>query len=461
MKKPTIVFAFALILLAGISAKAQTHIDIAELDKLFSALEANDRMMGSVTLTQNGKVIYERALGYRSISEEGRIRSNAETEFRIGSITKVYTAVMIWQLIEEKKLTLDTKLSRFFPQIENADRISIAHLLSHTSGLHDYASGVSYDPNDPKAWIFYPQTSGQMLDRLGALKPDFAPGEKEQYSNTNYTLLGYLIESITDSTYGRQLEKRIIRKIGLKRTRYDGGIVAGNNEAASFVWDDGKWNKNYEQELNVAGGAGGIVSTPRELAKFINALADHKLINAKSLNQMTAPVSDKFPDSALGLSRFKLPGIDKFALSKQGGIDAFTSDVVYVPEDKFAFALTINGHNYPMAKIFWLVMDICYHRPVEIPTFQPIELAAEKLQSYEGVFELKGSGVAITVKKDRAGLSAQATAQDSFPLAAIAPTTFADRISGIIIEFSQNPDGSIRQFTLYQGRNVSVWAKKP
>lgn len=458
MKKFTATFISIVIVSVCNAVFAQANFDVKKLDSLFDSLEANNRMMGSVTLTKDGKVIYNRVLGYRNISDKEKVKSDAETEFRIGSITKVYTAVMIWQLIEEKKLSLDTKLSGFFPQITNADKITVANLLSHTSGLHDYTNGIFND--DPKNWIFQPQTSAQMVTRFAALKPDFNPDEKSRYSNTNYTLLGYIIESVTKSTYGKQLDKRIVKKLKLKRTRYDGKINPANNEADSYVYGEGKWSKSYEQELSVAGGAGGIVSTTAEMLKFINALASHKLISQNSLGQMTAPFSDKFPDSHKGIALFTLRGINKKAISKQGGIDGFTSNIVYVPEDKFALALTINGNNYPMSKIFWNAMDIYYNRPVEIPSFKRIELPADTLSQYEGIFDLKGMGMKITVKKDKAGLSAQATGQDSFSLAAVGESTFADEASGIIIEFSKNTDGSIHHFTLYQGRNISNWEKE-
>ena len=442
------------------TAFSQTNFDVKKMDQLFDNLESSSRIMGSVTLTKGGKVIYQRFLGYRDLAGDEKLKIDENTKFRIGSVTKVYTAVMIHQLIEEKKLNLETKLSEYFPNIPNADQITVANLLSHTSGLHDYTTGASFDPNDAQAWMFHPQTNVEMLARMAKLKPDFAPNEKNQYSNTNYTLLGYIIEAVTKSSYGEQLNKRIVKKIGLKRTRYDGKIDASNNEAFSYIYDDGKWSKNYEQELNLAGGAGGIVSTTKEMAKFIAALAAGKLISRASFVKMTASVDLKFPDSHLGIAEFNLRGINKKAISKQGGIDAFASDVVYVPEDKFAFALVINGPNYPMSKIFWNVMDIYYNRPVEIPSFKTITLSPETLSHYEGGFKLKGTGIKIRIKKDKAALSGQATGQEAFSLEAIGENMFVNAPSGIIIEFPKNSNGTIENFTLYQGRNVSVWEKE-
>lgn len=460
MRNPGFIWLVFGLLFVCQSAMAQTTFDVHKMNQLFDVLESNNRMMGSVTLAKNGKVIYQRMLGYRTISDQEKSKIDAETEFRIGSVTKVFTAVMIHQLVEEKKLTLETRLSKFFPNIPNADKITVAHLLSHTSGLADYSQGVSYDPADPEAWIFHPQTSRQMMTRIAKLKPNFEPGEENQYSNTNYTLLGYIIEAVTKSTFGEQLDTRIVKKIGLHRTRYSGKIDTTQNEACSYVYEDGKWNKNPEEELSVAGGAGGIVSTTRDMAEFMFALSEYKLIRQSSLQKMTSLFSDKFPDSCHGIASFNLSKVNKKAISKQGGIDAFTSNVIYVPEDKFAFALTINGNNYPMPKIFRTVLDIYYNHPVSLPSFKAMMLPPETLSSFEGDYSLKGAAIKISIKRNGTGLSGQATGQDTFSLQAIHETTFSHDLSGIIIEFRKDSDGKIQDFTLYQGRNVSVWEKE-
>ena len=175
---------------------------------------------------------------------------------------------------------------------------------------------------------------------------------------------------------------------------------------------------------------------------------------------MTTRFSDKFPGSYKGLSTFKLRGINKDAFSKQGGIDGFTSDVTYVPEDKLAFALLINGHNYPKAKIFWNVMDIYYGRPVDLPSFGAITLAPEALRRYEGVYGLKGADMKITLSLEGSALSGRATGQEAFPLQPVNESTFTHEPSGIIMEFRSGPDGAVKDFVLYQGRNVSVWERE-
>ena len=457
MKKS--ISAFILLLVCCVSPTfARQTFDAGKLDRLFDVLESNNRMMGVVTVTRAGKVIYQRSLGYRTMSDGGKVKTDVETKFRVGSVAKVFTAVMIYQLIEEKKLAPDTRLSHFFPSLANADRITIAHLLSHTSGLADYTSGINHA--DPQSWVFRPHTAREMVTRFAALKPDFAPGEGYRYSNTNYTLLGYIVEAVTGSPYGEQLNKRIVKRLGLNRTRYGGAINPAKNEARSYVYDGGTWNQSYEEDLSVAAGAGGIVSTAPDLAKFIRALYEGRLVSRKSLEEMTTPFNEKYPDAHKGVALFKLRGINKDAISKQGGIDAFTADITYVPDDELAFALLINGHNYPKAKIFWSVMDIYYGRPTEIPSFKVVALAPEVLRRYPGVYGMKGGGMKITVSVDGTALGGRATGQESFPLQPVNESTFIHEPSGIIMEFRRGSDGMVRDFVLYQGRNVSVWARE-
>lgn len=444
--------AVLLILLAvSISAVAQSAPYKAKLDQIFDELESNDRMMGSILITKEGKPIYSRELGFRDLS--GKVKSDPATMFRIGSITKPFTAVLIFKLIEEKKLNLDTKLSAFFPKIGNADQITIAHMLSHSSGIASFPQNVRYD--DPKSWIFQPQTKEAMLERFAAAKPIFAPGERRQYSNTNYALLGYIIEAVTGAPYSEALEKNITSKIGLTRTRFGGKVVPMRNEAHSYFWEEGKWNLNSEEDLSNAGGAGAMVSTNADLARFIYTLfTSTKILNANSQKEMTTPFLDKFENSTkgIGVGTIEVGQLKKRVFQHDGGIDGLLSLLTYVPEDKLAVSIIINGHNYPIRKIFRAVLAVYYDQPVETPSFKVIKLSDASLAAREGSYSFKEIGMTISVKKGKENLIVQANGQDSFVCEPISESSFANRESGIIIEFKKNADG-YPVFDLYQQRN--------
>jgi CubicO group peptidase (beta-lactamase class C family) len=433
-------------------------LDVATIDRILDVLEQNGRLMGSITFMENGKVIYTRALGFRDRTSKGIVKSDPNTMYRIGSITKVFTAALIYQLIDEHKLSLDTKLSDYFPRIANADRITIRHLLAHTSGIPTYPSAADY--RDPKGWSHQAQTKAQMLERFATFKSDFTPGEKVAYSNANYALLGYIVEAVTGSTYATQLDRRIVRKLGLKRTRFGGAVNSANDEAHSYTYDDNVWTEQPEEDLTISAGAGAIVSTTRDLDTFITALFSGKLISRKSMEEMTSPFSPALTGGERkGVVAFTMRGVDKLTYTHLGGIDAFSANLIYVPEDRFALAIDFNGQNYPMSKIFWSLVDTYYGRPTTIPSFEPKKLPAETLTRYEGVYEFKAAGMSITVKRSGDQLTAQATNQEAFPITAISETLFSDKSSGILIEFKSEAGGAVPYMTLFQGRNESRWTR--
>lgn len=446
------------LLIAAHAVSAQSKLDIQKLDEMFDVLEANDRIMGSVTMRQGGRIIYNRVLGYRNISGDKKVKSNAATLFRIGSITKPFTAVMIFQLIEERKLTLDTKLSKFFPIIPNADKISIEQLLSHRSGLGNYPQNVDYA--DPKAWIYHPQTKAQIVGRIVASKPAFVPGERRQYNNANYVLLGYIIEDLTRSDYATQLDKRIAKKLGLKNTHFGRKIDGKKNEAFSYNYRDSKWEPVLEGDTSIPGGAGGIVSTTGDMTRFLDGVFKSKLLKPATLSEMLTPPPDNFSDHTKAFGRANIFDSGKKGYSHDGGIDAFSSLFVYVKEDDFALAITINGNNYPINRIFWNVLRVFYKQPLTMPGFKAVKLTEEVLTKYEGVYALKQAGMKITVRRDKEGLIGEVSKDDAFHLTPAGNGSFFHAPSGIIIEFKENADSSIPSFTMYQGRGISVWVKE-
>lgn len=402
-----------------------------KLDPFFDALARNERMRGSVAVVRDGKVVYRRALGPDA---------NTNTVYRTGSITKLFTAVMVYQLIDEGKLSLETRLSDFFPSIPNAERITIAHLLSHSSGIGSY-------PPPGAPWLYEPQTKEALLARFAELKPEYAPGERSTYSNANFTLLGFIIEAVTKSTYAAQLEKRVNKKLRLTRTRY-GGLA----DVRSFTYDEGKWTAVRDQHASVAGGSGAIASTATELATFMSALFQNRLMSAKSVNEMLTPFSAALPGSEKGVVVFKINDRNRTVYQHLGGIDGFNASLTYLPDQNASIAILFNGQNYPMGKVFYAIIDALAGRDVAVPSFAPVELPAGTLARYEGVYSFPEIGMDLTVRRSGKQLSAQATNQEPFVLDAIGETTFSHPPSGILIEFRKSADEpEYSQLVLFQG----------
>ncbi|MDQ4121287.1 MAG: beta-lactamase family protein [Acidobacteriota bacterium] len=347
------LFAGLLTLVLFTTGYSQT-LDKAKLDRFFERLAEKNQAMGSLTVAKDGKILYSRAIGYSQINGSERKPATTATRYRTGSLTKTFTAVMIFQLIEEGKLKLSDTLDRFFPQIPNAGKITIAHILTHRSGIHDFVKEPDF-----RAWSLSARTKDETLAFIARGTPDFEPGEKRSYSNAGYVLLGYIVEKLAGKPYQDALKKRITGKLGLKDTYVGTGKTdVSKKESFSYSYA-GDWKQHEEIDLSIPVGAGTILSTPSDLVKFIQALFDGKLISQENVNQMK---------NGMAMTEQKLGG--KTTYGNQGGMDGFTSTVLYLPEEKLAVAYSANAKVYSLGKIFSGIFDIYYNKPFEIPTFE-------------------------------------------------------------------------------------------
>lgn len=327
-------------------------IDIHKLDSLFNSLSVNNKIMGSLAISKNRKNIYNKSIGISQVSGKKEIASTIDTRYRIGSISKIFTAVIVFQLIEENKIDLENKLSSYYPQLPNSKNITICSLLYHRSGLPDFMN----DKELIKKIMWHPKTKEEMLAYFSQQKTDFEADEKAEYSNTNYVLLGYIIENICGKSFGDVLNERIISKIGLDNTYEGSKINVNKNECYSFVYAD-KWEQRPDIDISNAHGAGAIVSTPGDLTKFIEALFSYKFIGEKSLNQMLA-IKEDF---GMGMDPLKIGALNKTGYGHSGRIDEYRSLLFYFPNDSLAVAFCTNGRQIDHGGVYTEILKICYN----------------------------------------------------------------------------------------------------
>jgi D-alanyl-D-alanine carboxypeptidase len=317
-------------------------------------------------------------------------------------------------------------------------------MLSHHSGLHNFTADPVY-----MTYMLSPQTHEQMVARMALMKPDFEPGSKAVYSNTNFVLLSYIIEKITKKNYPELVKERVINKIGLKDTYYGVKTNTANNEALSYMYD-GKWKKFMETDMSIPSGAGSMVSTPADLDKFIEALFTGKLVKPASLELM------KTMKDGFGLAMFLTPYDDKQSYGHGGSIDAYRSELAYFPAEKVAVSYTSNGGSYAVGKIFKGIINIVFNKPYTIPNFKTLALKTEDLDKYLGVYASPGFPLKITISKNNTTLLGTAAGQSALTLDAVAKNTFEFEPADIHIEF--DPDKS--QFTLKQNGKVTVFTRE-
>ncbi|MGK4568057.1 serine hydrolase domain-containing protein [Flavobacterium sp. 3HN19-14] len=256
--------------------------------------------MGSIAITEKGVPIYTRAIGKDDI-ESGK-KSTVASKYRIGSISKMFTATLVFKAVEEGKLDLAQVIYAYFPNIENSKTITIANLLNHRSGIHNLTVDEDY-----QLYFTKPKTEAELVAIITKSKSDFKPDSKAEYSNSNYVLLSYILQKAYKKPYKAILDEKILKPLGLKNTYFGGKTDLKKNENFSYSFTT-KWEKEPETDMSVPMGAGGIVSTPSDLTVFIKALFDKKIINEKSLGVMTS-IKDGY-----GSGVFETPFYDKKSL---------------------------------------------------------------------------------------------------------------------------------------------------
>ena len=439
MKKK--IFAALIIAFSALQGFTQ-QFDKAKLDAYFDQLEQHDKFMGSVAVSRNGEIIYTRSVGFSDV--ENKVKANENSKYRIGSISKTFTTVLVMKAVEEKKLELDQPIDKYFPAIKNAGKITVANLLYHRSGIHSFTDDKEY-----LDWNTQPKTEKEMLEIIVKGGSDFEPDSKSVYSNSNFVLLTFIVEKSFNKPYGDLVNELIAKPAGLKNTRLGGKIDSKNNECKSYKFT-GDWNTEPETDISVPLGAGGIVSTPADLVKFSDALFGGKLVAKESLEQMQT-INGQY-----GMGLFKIPFYDKTGFGHTGGIDGFTSVFGHFADGDVSYALTSNGTNFNNNNISIAVLSAVFGNDFEIPDFKTFKVDAGKLEKYVGVYASTQIPLKITITVNNKTLVAQATGQSAFPLEATAIDKFKFEQAGVVMEFNAVD----KSMVLKQGGGVFNYKKE-
>ena len=432
MKKRIIILtSMVLIVLVGLLIYRSTlssGFNTFQLDNYFSALEDGNKFMGSVAVLKKGELIYSRTIGFADYGN--KIEADENTKYRIGSTTKTFTAVLTLKAVEEGKLSLDDKLNKFFPNIKNAKTIKIEYLLNHRSGIYS----VTNEP-DFLNWRTESKTQRQILSIIESGESQFEPNSKAYYSNSNYILLTYILEGIYGKEYNTILKEKITIPLQLTNTYLDDYINTADNESKSYRFVS-NWEAQPETNISIPLGAGGMVSNPIDLVKFLKALLNGEILRPETIDKM------KSFQETVGLGLFETEINGKTAYEHPGTIDGFRANYIYFPEDDIIYALTANGLNFKDRDIQNAVLNAVYNKPIKIPEFGPTyHVNSEDLNKYLGIYstpELHNGLLKITIDKKDNVLTAQGTMQELFSARATDKHKF--KIGAIGAKFEFKPE---------------------
>lgn len=285
-----IVFALSAM---GVGATLSIAQDVPRMDQIARSFDTNQQFMGSVLVAQNGKVLLDKGYGYANL--EWQVANSPQSKFRLGSITKQFTAACILLLEERGKLSTDDPVKKYLSNAPAAwDKITIYNLLTHTSGIPNFTSFPDYQTSEGT-----PTTPEKLVERFLNKPLDFQPGEKFQYSNSNYILLGYLLEKISGQSYQNFLAANIFKPLGMNDSGYDSNSEIIPHRAAGYMpGPNGSVNASYI-DMTIPFSAGALYSTTEDLLRWEEALFGGKVLNAASFKKMTTPFKDDYASTAI------------------------------------------------------------------------------------------------------------------------------------------------------------------
>jgi D-alanyl-D-alanine carboxypeptidase len=443
MKTKTILSTLISFCIAVSAITAQSFNNAKE-DSLLNLLLLKNKAMGSLAVSENGNIIYTKAIGIKE-STPAMLPSDEKTKYRIGSISKMFTATLIFKMIDEGKISLGTTLDKFFPSVPNASNVTIGHMLSHRSGIHSITNDSLY-----MTYMLQPKTRQEMVDMISATKSDFEPDAKTEYSNSNFVLLGYIVEDLYKKPYNEILQEVICKKAGLSDTYYGGKIDPARNESHSYRYLT-SWEKLPETDMSIPHGAGAIISTPTDLVKFIYALFNGQMVSESSLSHMIT-----IQDASLGMGMMQIPYEDKKVFGHGGAIDGFNSLLCYFPEEKLAVSYISNGSNYSVNDIVLRTMNNYFGKYDKLPEFRTYAVKDEDLDQYLGVYVSSQIPIKVTITKKDGNLFGQGSGQPEIALEAIDKDKFKFDPAGIVMIFhpAQN------DFILEQGGGTYTFTRE-
>ncbi|AZA79875.1 class A beta-lactamase-related serine hydrolase [Chryseobacterium sp. G0186] len=418
-------------------------INTKKIDDFLNYMVQHNQVIGSISIFQNGSEIYQKDFGQQLLSN---VSYDKNTGYQIGSISKLITAVMLLQLVEKGKLNLNDPLSKFYPEIPNAKKITIQNMLNHTSGLGDYV-GKSIENN----WLFGKPVGDKAI--IEVIKKDgvsFKPGEKMSYSNSAYFLLSRILEKIYNQPYNEILKENILEKVKMPHTF--SVLDHPKNIFKSYELEDKKWVEVKDFDFHNCIGLGDITSTPEDLNNFINALFKGQLIQKETLDMMISNKNGKL----FGLGIMKMPFYN-IALYGHGGDTAGShSTLAFEPNDQLSYAITINGQEFPHNSFYVALLNLIYGKDYQYPVFDSPKLQAGDLEKYIGEYTSKDIDLGLKVFVKNETLYAQGTNQPEFPLTSVAKDQFTFDKAGLKLTFI--PES--HQLKLVQGSKTYVFNKK-
>lgn len=455
MRSSCFLTSLLIVLTGSAAADVAPPSELApKVEEYMAARVARDKFSGTILIARDGVPLVRRAFGRANLELD--VPCKPESVYRLGSITKQFTATAVLILAERGKLKLSDPIGKYVPKAPKTwNDITIEHLLTHTSGIVDYTSL----PTFPKL-----MTTKLSLPELIATFKDspleFPPGEKFKYSNSGYIVLGSVIEAASGKPYEVFLKEAVFDPLQMRDSGYDHPIIILKNRAAGYSRFLGLVAANADYiDMSLPHAAGALYSTVDDLLKWDRAIAAAKLVSTKSLEAMFTPRKGDYGYGWTIQQKF-----DRIRQSHGGRIPGFIAMIQRFPSEKLLIVVLSNQDFTPVERIADDLAAAAFGRPYvvpRIPSGSPIE--RELLERYAGEYEVdrpQGRKETYTVRAVHPTIAfGPKGGKPEMTAVAESNTRFYVLLRDVVIEFQRGADGAVAGFTLIQD-NQAITARR-
>ena len=439
---------FTLTLLCSMFLKAQNdETKIKRVDSIFTAYTEKKQFNGSVLIARKNKILLSKGYGLANFSQHIALRP--QTKFKLASVSKQFTAMGILILQEKGKLSTEDKLSKFIPDYPSGDKITIHHLLTHTSGIPDVTGLPLYD-----SIVTLPHSIEKMISYTKFPPLEFEPGSKMRYSNSGYILLSYIIEKTSDKKLGEFFKSAIFDPLKMKNTGLWESKQAIANSAIGYnMHENGPVEAGYI-DMSIPSGAGAIYSTVEDMFLWDRALYSDELVKKSTVEKMITPFKDNY---AYGLR------IDNYAGHKMinhgGGIQGFQTISMRFPDEELYIVILKNFENLTLFPAHKICRAIMYDQKFDFPVERKaVEINKSVYAKLIGEYELQ-PGFSLIITSSEGKIFAQGTNQPKLEIFPESEYKYFTKSVDALIEFTKNDEGNATSLILSQG-GAKMPAKK-
>lgn len=435
-------YLFILLLLCVFSSNSNAQTDFekaARIDLMLRVHTKKNMFSGSVLIAKKGKILLSK--GYGLANTTSTISNSPTTKFKLASVSKQFTAMAIMILQEKGKLNTEDKLTKYIPDYPNGDKITIHHLLTHTSGIPNVTALPVFDSIKGN-----PHTLEQVI-ALTKNKPlEFEPGSKFNYSNSGYILLTYIIETASGKKYGDYLKETIFDPLGMKNSGlYPSNGILKNAAIGYTESNEGLVPAPYI-DMTIPAGAGALYSTVEDLFLWDQALYTEKLVKKETMEKIMTVYKDNY---AYGWMVTKYKDHKKFYHG--GGIEGFNTVINRFTDDELCIIILKNVDNYQLFNPNKMATAIMFDEKFDLPVeHKMITLDKSVYKKLVGDYELE-PGFILSITTDGNSVFAQATGQDKNEIYPEAESRYFLKVVDAQLEFNKDDKGNISSVTLLQG----------